>query len=497
MRTACSLAVAATLVLGTLGWSLGSQDTPPHDAVPPSPYPSNRADSEPVSIAPYWVDLGSQHARLAWRTREVSGGTFTWTNLDTGESESVSLLEGVQHQVLLEGLQPDQDYAWTLSQGRYGRWRTAPLAPQRSFAIVGHTHGSEHFGAYSDGLLAARIAESQPHFVVHCGDAVYTSTPADWKRHFFDLFRSTLQSAPIYVAPGNHDSGWPFVDGVDLRPFRELFPHDYPPAVPSQVGAAYYDVVQGPLHLLFLSYVSPLGPGSAQRAWIEQTLQRSEADFRVLVYGGFNQYYDREEWEAFLPTLPIDAVFRGDGTAPANARSMLGDLPVFSLGTRNQQPHPWIDARVQPEYLVLREMDAAGTAGEVHWIHYGQARPAVKTLQPTSREEDRKGVTWTFAFAEPWPASTQIRGLQFRIEGLADQKAYYYVSAVPAEASLQREGGFRSQYGLLEAKDRFGSAPLPDQRPVTGGAYGIRKIVLRVVTARPASELQLLSARLY
>lgn len=473
-----------------------SQQSP---ATPPSSRPTAGMD---VGIAPYWVSINSTRAVLAWRNAAPTLDTLTVTNLTDGSTQTVEGQESQQAFTELRNLAPDTDYRWDLVSGhsktvlRSGEFTTLPSEPARNFAVVGHTHGSEHFDHYSDHLLTARIADSKPQFVIHAGDCVYYSTPQGWKEDFFKVFRPVLERAPVYISPGNHDSGWPFVDGLDLRTFQELFPHAYPNKIQGSPAAAYYSVVQGPVHFLFLSYVSDLSPASHQHAWIRDTLRSSSSEFRVVVLGGANNYYDKEALSQLLTEESVDAVLMGDGSAPKQVLSQPSTYPVFTLGTANGAPHPWLSAKATPEYLTFREMDATGKASKLHWIHSKRRRAEVLVLREPALGTKKNHTTLAYKLAEPI-SSEQIKGLQFEIEGIAKGRLIYYVTAKPKERLSKGEPGFRSQYGSLNANDKLVAVSIPSERPIRGGPYKITEVLLHLPGTDRHPDLKVTRAWLY
>ncbi|MFT4649071.1 MAG: hypothetical protein ACI9X4_002305, partial [Glaciecola sp.] len=211
-----------------------------------------------------------------------------------------------QQSVRFDGLESESEYRWELTKGptqtltRSGHFTIFSTDGSRSFAVVGHTHGTEHLGHYPDQVLASSIASSRPQFLIHTGDCVYLSTHKGWKKAFFQIFRPVLEHSPIYIAPGNHDSGWPFIDGMDLRTFQELFPHPYPEDILGTPGAANYDKVQGSINFLYISYVTDLAKGTPQYDWIKNTLRSSTSEFNIVVLGGANNYFAKQDLETLL-----------------------------------------------------------------------------------------------------------------------------------------------------------------------------------------------------
>jgi predicted phosphodiesterase len=455
-----------------------------------------------ATIEPYLLHLSESSAELAWRKKQPSADSVELICLEDGSRTSFTGQASQQQFVKFEGLPSNSEFRWEVRHDStdlvkwQGSFRTLPAEPERRFAVVGHTHGSEHYGHYSDNILAARIAESKPQFLVHAGDCVYYSTPQGWKQDFFDIFRPVLDRAPIYISPGNHDSGWPFLDGLDLRPFQELFSHPFPKQILGTPGAAYYDRIQGSVHFLFLSYVTDLAAGTPQHDWIRETLRASTSEFNVVVLGGMNNYYDKDALRSLLSSERVDAVLRGDGSAPGEVKTQPSGYPIFSLGTANQQPHPWLDATATAEHLIFREMNAAGKAGKVHWIHSRREREPVLNL-PAPTLHPTKGQIMLRYPISPGIRSDQLSGLQFKLEGLSSGKVIYTLTCVPKSRLNRGEAGFRSQYHSLSGQDKMAAAPIPSQRPIRGGSFELKEVQLKLIGTTAHPNLKVTKAWLY
>ncbi|MFT5197432.1 MAG: hypothetical protein ACI87O_000071 [Planctomycetota bacterium] len=477
--------------------------TPQHSQQTVASPPSEPAEAErDVTIEPYLLDLDESSAALTWRKIKPIADTVELICLEDGSRASFTGQATQQQFVHFEGLASGAEFRWEVRHGSsdlikwQGSFRTLPYTLERKFAVVGHTHGSEHFSHYSDDLLAARIADSKPHFLIHTGDCVYYSTPKGWKKDFLDVFRPVLDRAPIYISPGNHDSGWPFLDGLDLRPFQELFPHPFPEDILGKPGAAYYDRIQGPVHFLFLSYVTDLAEGTPQHDWIRETLRASTSEFNVVVLGGMNNYYDKSALRSLLSSERVDAVLRGDSSAPGEVASQTTSYPIFTLGTANQRPHPWLDATVTPEALIFRELDAAGKAGKVHWIHSRRERERVLNLPAPKLLRAKEQITLRYVIS-PAIRSDQVSGLQFKLDGLSSGKVTYTLTALPKTKLNKGEPGFRSQYHSISSRAKMAAAATPALRPLRGGVYEIKEVRLKLIGTKGHPGLKITEAWLY
>ncbi|MBL4771994.1 MAG: metallophosphoesterase [Planctomycetes bacterium] len=446
--------------------------------------------------------MKSTSARLAWRCKTSKPYDLQLVNLDAGSKESFHYKAKTQHVATMVGLTPGTGYRWSISFLRNaeaaitGEFTTLPKNPNRSFAVLGHTHGTEKFGHFPDTLFASTVEGSNPQFVVHTGDCVYHSTPANWNEHFFMVFQSILESAPIYIAPGNHDSGWPFIDGLDLRPFKELFPHDYPDESKNSTGSAYYDLVEGPIHFLFLSYVTELQVGSPQYRWISETLDSSTSAFKVVVLGGMNNYYDKQSLRSLLALKEVDAVLRGDGGAPKNIYSMPSNYPIFTVGSGGIGSPPWLYVTATPEHLTFLELNASGNPKRAHWIHSKRVRKEVTPLpQPTVTGDQ---VHRRFSFALPASVSSnKINGIQFIVEGVPANSITYSSKIRPKTRLGHGEVGFISQPGLLPKSGGVITIPIHSERPIRGGPYEINRISLELSGKPLGDQLRVTKVWLY
>ena len=447
------------------------------------------------AIEPYVLDLSTTEARLAWR-RSVAGPSvieYGYTvDLELGRIETPAAL---QHSVRLSGLVPGSTVHYLIDRRQRGSLRLDRDDGYLRFGLIGHTHGTEQFGHYPDTLLVARLDELDLDFVVHAGDSTFYSDAEGFGRWFFEPFRRLLARAPVYMAPGNHDSGWPFVDGVDLGPFKELFPHAYPEAVAASKDEACFAVEKGSLQLLFLAYVS-LDEGVSQRSWLRERLESSEFDFSVVVYGGGNAYFDEEEFLDWLSQFPVDCVFNGDSIKRKKIWREEAGLEIAFVGTGGSSPHPLLYAELRPGVLVFRGLDASGNPGESNWIYTRRERPRVAPLQVGELQylERRKTCFVPLRLEAPVPAAG-TQGLQLRFRHNGAEARHFYVHAFPT----QKEGngvGFQTESYRLRPSDRLVSIPLPSARP-GGDGYDIKGLRVSLNGVLEVGEVEVLEAWLY
>src|SRR5690606_23513221 len=140
----------------------------------------------------------------------------------------------------LTGLAPDAAYTCTVTRAggtrRVGFRTAAPPDGTVIFAVVGDT-GDESPEAT---VLAYRLAENPPDFVLHVGDLAYpTATPYALNERFFRPYRRLLASTAFFATPGNHD----------LDPGEAFHPLFTQETLERSPGGDQYAFDWGPMHL--------------------------------------------------------------------------------------------------------------------------------------------------------------------------------------------------------------------------------------------------------
>lgn len=447
-------------------------------------------------INPYLTDTGHERVTINWRLKQAGRSRIEWGTSFDYEVGALEFEASEQHRAEITGLEPDTTYHYCVNNAYRGHWRTDRDGLVR-FAVVGHTHGSERFGHYPDEWLVARLDDLHPDFVVHTGDITYFNLVDDFRQYFFRLFEPLIDHVPIYVSPGNHDTGWPFIDDIDTRPFRHLFPYPYPEDVITSRDEAHYAIQKGGLQLIFLSYTSPLGPKSAARAFVEERLANNTNDFNLLVFGGANEYYNKTNLYEWLKDLPIDAVFNGDGSSKHNEPVVNAfGTPVFFVGTADDQPHPLLYVEYEPEMLSLSFLDSSGAAVDLHWIHAHQEVERLVQLElPAEPIVYERRIHLPLKLDGP-VKSTDVSGLRLRFEADSVNQLTAYAYLVPVGRE-RGEPGFRTRYAFLSNDEDMLSLATPKARPNSGKAFEVESVVLVISGYREEGDFELLDAFLY
>ena len=310
---------------------------------------------EPLAIAPYLLDVGTDSATLCWRTATRKTSGLSWLSATDAQATTADTPVGYQHRVRIDGLLAGTVHHYQVERHR-GSFRTMK-EKDALFVAIGHTHGTEGFDHYLDTLLAAAVVEQTADFVVHVGDTTWRALVPDYRRFLFRPLYPVFSSTPVFIAPGNHDAGWPFPDGVDLSAFKELFPHPYPDAIATDRRNAFYGVTKAGVRLTFLSYVADSRPGSPQMLFLARELALP-ARLHIVVFGGAQTgYYNEQKLLGLLREGGCSLVLRGDGEQPADVRTWEGDMPMYYLGSGGASPHAllrfeWSDPTLRVERIL-------------------------------------------------------------------------------------------------------------------------------------------------
>jgi len=465
---------------------------------------NGRAENSPqFDVSPYLTELTHEQAVINWRLREKGNSSIRYTIGPEKKSITIYTKSSIQHKAVLKNLKPGSQYKYSINDLFESSFTTPNQSDRLNFVALGHTHGTEQFSHYPDRLLVAKVNALRPEFLIHMGDATYYSIVKDFKRHFFDLFGVVSKSIPIYISPGNHDSGWPFIYGPNLNTFKELFPYPYPKQIKANKHEAFYSIIHSNVQFLFISYTSDLSSGSHQIKWLEKKLRNSKYDFNIIVFGGGQSgYYDRSSFLEFLSQFKVDLILNGDSIQPKVAIWEEHGIPVAFAGTGGSLPHPFFYIEKEKHYLTIKLLDAIGNLKQTQWIYNQRTYKAKKDLLKNQYRTVRKtdGFTLIFKFDKPL-ISSEVGGLQFipkAGEGRSRNVYFYaYLSPDDVRKDYPNEGGLRTQYQMMDSKDRLVTLPFPGENPFKGGSYRIKEIKLTFSNINEQEELEFERLYLY
>ena len=455
---------------------------------------SVRVEGEgPLDIDPYLTGIGTDWAALNWRTRAARVSRISYGITFDCELGEIELDNRAQHRVELTGLSPGTRYHYEVDNQFRGSFRTVHPSDHLRFAVIGHTHGTENPGHYPDEWLTESVRALQPQFLIHVGDATYHATPGDFGKYFFRPFSAVLSSIPVYLAPGNHDAGWPFIHGKNLSVFKELFPYPYPSGQ-SEDEDAYYASSRGSTLLLFLSYTSEIGPGSAQRNWIEQQIKESDHTFHALVYGGVGKYFDGPSLLDFAADLGVDWILNGDGDQEPMFRRHRG-MPVFFTGSSTDRPHVLLLGEAREYFVEFQALEASGTFRGKWGVHSKRELEPFYELTPFRILKDGRTHKYRFKFEPPIDLSN-VGGLQMKISAQV-QDGRLSLSYVTPDTAVRGERGYRTQSVSIGSGDTLVTTSLPSIDPFTGEAFAMRELLVQFGPLHEGEDITVESFRLF
>jgi acid phosphatase type 7 len=293
-------------------------------------------------------------------------------------------------------LDPATDYVYQVyvdsqltSQGGF---RTAGDGPFR-FVVFGDS------GQLTPGQMSiARLVAGEPaSFLIHAGDIAYThGTQENFQKTYFDVYRQTLGSVPLFPCPGNHE----YLNG-DATAY--LASYAVPTEnVPDEDQGRYYSFDWSNAHFVCLDSNRCLQAAVAGQGhmldWLEDDLRATDKFWRIAAFhhppyaGGANRNDPvcamvRESVVPILEKHGVQLVFSGhehsyqrtcpvrNGAAAASGRGTVymtsggGGAALYYLTSHplveaGASTHHYLRVDVSGTRLVLTAIDAAGNGIE-------------------------------------------------------------------------------------------------------------------------------------
>lgn len=224
------------------------------------------------------------------------------------------------HTLTLEGLRPGTAHYYQViaADDAGGRIETTGSSFQTAvgpgtaftFTMIGDTQ--------SQPEVVKRISElswsHRPNFVCVAGDLVTTGAEkSHWTEHFFPNMQPLIGRVPLFPVLGNHEG-----NAKHYYDYMNLPAPEY-----------YYQFSYGDADFFVLDTQKPLNSGSEQFAWLERSLERSEAMWKFVIHhkpiysSDENDYGDTWKGESALGDLNarnlvplyerhgVDVVFNG------------------------------------------------------------------------------------------------------------------------------------------------------------------------------------------
>lgn len=320
-------------------------------------------DAPLTEISPSIFDLGSDRVTFTWVTREESIGRVRLAT----ESDPIERAEPLPvryHKLSVDGLRPGTHHAYEIDGRFSGSFETARLGAPFRFVVFGHPGGTHAAAAYPVSALASRLDDLNPAFALCTGDLCYNSSDASFEELYFDIFGDFLARRPIYVAPGNHEAGFPSSEGLGFTVFRRLFPYEF-----GSDDYAYHSFIKGNIEFFACAYGGARpGKFQAQIDWLKRGLAGSRSEFRVVYLGGAQNPmgFDRELFFRTAAEGGADLVFGGDGLGVHVTEEQ--GLDFFFAGTSTTAPRHFFMVQTEPYRLEVTQYAVPMSKLEGSWI---------------------------------------------------------------------------------------------------------------------------------
>ncbi len=439
----------------------------------------------PVEVAPRVFELDPERVVMAWLTKEPSAGTLELFGPD-GARTLTEESESRHHRIEALDLAPGTAYRY-LIDGRFpGTFRTPQEEGPMRFAVFGHPGGTMGAFDYPTSMLAATLHDVDPDFLLCTGDACFYTNEASYKELYFDVFREVFAERPIYLTAANHEISFPERRKVDYSFFRTLFPRDFAdPRFP------FYSFVRGNVEFFAFAY----GPmtkamSKAQYKWLEESLQSSQSEFRVIFLGGANtpSRYDRERLFKVAAENDADLIFGGDGVG-YKEETHEGVKFLFAGANGPKQPSFFLVNTNDYELKVAQYQSPMG-AKQKQWT-FRSRRPkatvldVMEGLEPVP--ETRK--TRSRAFEQP---STDFHGIKLSLRSglshLVSFRIHYEArDDVTGEITIFRTQPRKAKPGELVTS----YFALPGLGPLSGNPWTLLRVEAEFIERRLPKEFDI------
>jgi hypothetical protein len=240
---------------------------------------------------PYIQNTGVDATTIMWAASRPADAvvaiTSDGTNFKYAKAGMRSFTSGevaplspfTQFRADLNELDPATDYVYQIHidsrMTAQGRFRTAAEGPFR-FVVFGDS------GQLTPGQISiAQLIAGEPvSFLMHAGDIAYThGTQENFQHTYFEVYRQTLSSVPLFPCPGNHE----YLSGA---PTAYLASYAVPTGdVPDEDQGRYYSFDWSNAHFVCLDSNESLQKAIAGQGgmltWLENDLSATDKFWRI------------------------------------------------------------------------------------------------------------------------------------------------------------------------------------------------------------------------
>ncbi len=267
------------------------------------------------------TDSGDQ-MKICWQLNSTMPCTVDYgtdTNYTSGSIDSNETDSSHIHEVVLDGLSPDETYYYRVTvdgEGAMtGSFQSAPDGNAQSITFF--AYGDNRTYPSSHNFVAQRILSDindnglKHTFILNSGDLVSDGdTEGSWESEFFATqygnIRELMANLPYMAAVGNHE-------GQGIL-FSKYFPYPM-----YQNGRYYYSFDYGPAHFTVIDQFTSYAQGSTQYNWIVNDLSTSDKPWKICIFhepgwsagGHSNSYMVQNTLQPLLVQYNVRVVLTG------------------------------------------------------------------------------------------------------------------------------------------------------------------------------------------
>jgi len=244
--------------------------------------------AENLNRGPY-LQLGTPHSMtVKWRTDISSPSNVAYGTELNDLSGSASGPSGVDHSVLISGLQPNTRYYYVLLDELGGvlagsdsshYFYTSPVPGNTELTriwVIGDSGTADNNARAVRDAYRTRTGNEYTDLWIMLGDNAYsTGTDSEYQAAVFELYPEMLKQSPLWATLGNHDGA--SADSASQEgPYYDIFtlPTNAEAGGVASGTEAYYSFDYGQIHFICLeSYETNRASNGAMLTWLVNDLE--------------------------------------------------------------------------------------------------------------------------------------------------------------------------------------------------------------------------------
>jgi acid phosphatase type 7 len=298
-----------------------------------------------VDRGPYLQNMTPSSIVIKWRSQEQEQeqDRVRYGVSADGLFEEVAIQsKSIDHQVVLDNLQPDTRYYYAVNDAsnKVFSFRTPPVEgtakPTRVWILGDSGTADDNAESVKDAFVDFNGGDATD-LVLMLGDNAYDDgTDCEYQKAFFDMYPSTIAQTPVMPTIGNHDA---MEDGGAA--YFKIFnlPVDGKSGGVPSGTESYYSFNYANIHFVSLdSEISNRSPTAAMYSWLMADLAANTQDWTVVYFHhppyskgshdsdqpGTAMADMREHYTAVFEMYGVDLVFSGHSHSYERSFPILG-----------------------------------------------------------------------------------------------------------------------------------------------------------------------------